>query len=296
MASQIVSVSRRTDVPAFYASWFKNRLVEGYAIYRNPFDASRSFSVSLRPEDVSAFVFWSKNFAPFVPVLRELRVSYGALFQYTITGYGRDLETAVPDLDVRLHALQEMGRIYPTDAVFWRYDTVIITDRYTLDWHRENFRRLCGAVSGQVDRCIISFLQVYGSVGRNLRGVSYVRLEAAAESDFADELAAIAADHGLSVFCCCQDHLRGPRVGASSCIDSQALLRLYPERFPRPVASRGTRRMCRCAASRDIGAYNTCGHGCRYCYAVRDHGRALAATRLEHGSELGERRRSEAGV
>ena len=287
MAARIVSVSRRTDIPAFYGSWFEARLAEGFAVYRNPFDHRRSFSVSLRPEDVSAFVFWSKNFAPFLDVLGRLNESYAALFQCTVTGYGQDLEPAVPDLASRLGAVRELGRIYQPGAVFWRYDTVVISDRYTPAWHTENFRRLCGSLCGHVDRCIISFLQVYGSVGRNMSGLSRAKLAPESETDLAQQLGEIASEHGLATFCCCQDHLAGPSVRPSHCIDGWALRELYPERFPSIVATRGTRRMCRCAESRDIGAYNTCGHGCRYCYAVRDHTRAVAATRRSHGAELG---------
>jgi hypothetical protein len=286
VASGIVSVSRRTDIPAFYTSWFEARLAEGFAVYRNPFDHRRTFSVSLRPEDVLAFVFWSKNFVPFLGVVERLRASYAALFQCTVTGYGKDLEPAVPDLARRLGAIRELGRIYQTGAVFWRYDTVVISERYSPAWHRENFRRLCGLLHGLADRCIISFLQVYGSVGRNMRGFPYAPQEAESERDLAQQLGEIAAEHGLATFCCCQDHLAGPFVRPSSCIDGRTLCELYPERWPRAVATRGTRRMCRCAESRDIGAYNTCGHGCLYCYAVRDHASARAATRRFHGAEL----------
>ena len=287
MAS-IISASRRTDIPSFYGRWFEERLAAGHVSYRNPFDARKVYRVSLAADDVLAFVFWSKDFGPFLPVLRRMTQSHSppVLFNYTITGYGTDLESHLPDLAGRMEAVGALGLLYSPQNIFWRYDTIVITDVYTRHWHKENIRRLCERLAGRVDRCIISFLQVYSKVARNLRGVGWETLEPAEETDLARELAMIVRSFGLPVYSCCQDHLTGEDVLPSACIDGEHLRRLHPERFPDPLPTRGTRRGCRCAASRDIGAYNTCGHGCRYCYAVSDHKRARRATEETHGETL----------
>ena len=267
----IVSVSRRTDVPSFYGRWFEERLRQGWAEYANPFDPRRRIRVSLVPQDVSAFVFWSKDFSPFLEVLHRIHGRYAALFNCTVTGYGPDLEPGLPDAERRIEALEQIGRLYGSRTVFWRYDTVVFTHRYTAAWHRENFRRLAGRLAGKVDRCVISFLQVYAKVARNMTGVPYRRPSPEEETAFAQELAEIASREGLAIRSCCQDHLAAGLIRPGACIDGPHLAALYPERFPRAPKAKGTRNQCLCAQSRDIGAYDTCGHGCRYCYAVGDH-------------------------
>jgi len=100
--------------------------------------------------------------------------------------------------------------------------------------------------------------------------------------DLLDRLAAVALDQGMAPTLCSQPELLGPGLGEARCIDAERLADVAQ----RPIAAResGNRPGCRCALSRDIGAYDTCPHGCVYCYAVADRDRAVANFR-EHDPE-----------
>jgi hypothetical protein len=93
----IISASRRTDVPAFYAEWMVRRLREGYCTVPNPFDRNQAAWISLRPEDVDAIVFWTRNPRPLMPYLDELDSrGYRYYFQFTILGYPREIDPKSP--------------------------------------------------------------------------------------------------------------------------------------------------------------------------------------------------------
>ena len=143
----ILSVSRRTDIPAFYADWFFKRIKEGFVYVRNPMNIHQVSSISLSPEVVDCIVFWTKNPAPMLPRLEELN-GYDYYFQYTINAYDKDAEPCIPPLEERLRTFRTLSERLGKERVIWRYDPIIFTDRYTTSYHLEQFTRIAHELAG----------------------------------------------------------------------------------------------------------------------------------------------------
>jgi hypothetical protein len=279
----IISASRRTDIPKFYTKWFLERVREGKVAYRNPF-SGHLYEISLHPEDVRAIVFWSKDFRPLERYLEELdRRGLRYYFQFTITGLPRIFEERVPDPEIAVATAKRLAARTSPGQVQWRFDPIVLSDRTQAEATVARFARLAHAMEGVTGRCYISFMARYAKVTRNLASVEGEHRVRFREADLGEKralaarLAAIAARHGIAVVSCCNDALihEGPgfRVGKGRCVDGELIDALFPERAAtsRPGP---TREQCGCVASRDIGAYDTCPHGCFYCYANASKERA----------------------
>lgn len=273
MGPMIVSASYRTDIPAFYGDWFRNRWVAGSCLVANPYGGP-DYDVPLTGPDVDGFVFWTKNVGPFLPVLSEVwDARQPFIVHYTITGYPTALEQAVTDAEWAVAHCRTLSRLYGPRSVVWRYDPILVTDLTPLDWHRDTFSRLADALSGSCDEAVTSFAQIYRKTRRNLelaarrQGFGWRDPDDDEKLALLGDLAAIAAERGMSLTLCTQPALTVEGIAASRCIDAGRL----SDVAGRPIRSRtkGNRPGCLCAGSRDIGAYDTCPHGCVYCYAVR---------------------------
>ena len=279
----IVSASYRTDIPAFYADWFRRRLRAGWCRVANPYGGP-DYRVPLAGPDLDGFVFWTRNVAPFRPVLAEIRRA-GPPFavHYTITGYPTALERAVGDAGRAVGHCRLLSREFGARSVVWRYDPILISDLTPADWHRRMFRDLAARLSGHCDEVVTSFAQIYRKTRRNLdraagrNGFAWRDPEPEDKRRLLADLAEIAAGRGMALTLCSQPELAVDGVAASRCIDAARLSDLAG----RPIRSRtrGNRPGCLCSESRDIGAYDTCPHGCVYCYAVRDRATAVRAVK-----------------
>lgn len=286
----IVSASYRTDIPAFYGDWFRNRLAAGFCRVANPYGGP-AYEVPLRGPAVDGFVFWSRNAGPFLPVLAALRRD-GPPFvlQCTITGYPRALETAVADPERSVGHCRLLAADYGPRAVVWRYDPILITDLTPPDWHRRTFRRLAVALRGATDEVVTSFAQIYRKTARNLdaavrrHGFRWHDPEIGEKHSLLADLAEIAAANGMALTVCSQPDLLVAGTAASRCIDTDRLSELAG----RPIRARtkGNRPGCLCAESRDIGAYDTCPHGCVYCYAVQHRDKARRALKAHNATAV----------
>ncbi|MCB9450992.1 MAG: DUF1848 domain-containing protein [Anaerolineaceae bacterium] len=286
----IISASYRTDIPAFYGAWFMNRLDAGYCRVENPY-GSAPYRVSLHPEDVDGFVFWTKNLTPFMESLKPIRErGFPFLVQYSITGYPRQLEFSVVDSERAVAQVRQVAADYGERVAVWRYDPILFTSLTPPDFHRENFTRLAAALAGAVDEVVISFAQIYRKTRRNLDwaaarfGFTWEDPPDAVKLALAAELAAIAHQHGMQLTVCSQSQYVVPGAAAARCIDAGRLADVIGRPVRAPV--KGNRPDCACHLSRDIGAYDTCPHGCVYCYAVRE--RDLAQTRYRQHDPTGE--------
>lgn len=260
----IVSASFRSDIPAFYGPWFHNRFRAGYCLVANPYGGPPS-RVSLR-QGVDGYVFWTRNIGPFLPMLDEVRqAGLPFIVQYTLTGYPRELERSVIDPEQSLELIRRLAGEFGPRAVVWRYDPVMISGLTPPEDHVKRFAALAHSLEGQVDEVVLSFAQIYRKTARNLAAAGLVWRDPEAEEKqqalarFRD----IAAERGMRLTLCTQPDLPGE---AARCIDAARLSDLAG----RPIAARtkGNRPGCLCAESRDIGAYDSCPHGCVYCYAV----------------------------
>jgi hypothetical protein len=278
----IVSASYRTDIPAFYARWLLERLAAGMAVVANPYGGG-SYRVSLRSEAVDGFVLWTRNLRPLLPELDRVRLVAPFTVQFTITGYPRSLESSVIAAADAVDQLREVGRQFGFRAAVWRYDPIVMTSALDMEAHVRAFAGLAAQLADTVDEVVLSFANPYRKTSRNLdraarlHGFAWHDPPAEEKRALLTRLAAIAADHRITATLCTQPDLLLPGLGEARCIDADRLSDVAGA----PVAAKesGNRPGCRCALSRDIGAYDTCPHGCVYCYAVADRDRAVARYR-----------------
>ncbi len=274
----IISVSRRTDIPAFFSDWLLKRIEEGYAYVRNPMNPHQISRVSLAPEVVDCIVFWSKNPAPMLEKLGRLE-GYAYYFQFTLNAYGRDMEANLPSLEERIETFRRLSQRLGRHRVIWRYDPVIVNGRYPLDWHRERFGYLADELWDYTEKVTISFIDLYPKIAgaareKEIRGLSRDEKETLAES-FAD----IAHAHKLAIDTCAEDiDLEAFGIDHARCIDDRLVSRLLGCALD-IGKDKNQRSACGCAASIDIGLYNTCQNGCAYCYA--NHSQATRCRNLQ---------------
>lgn len=273
----IVSASYKTDIPAFYGAWFERRLAAGFCRMVNPW-GGQVHTVALTPEAVDGFVFWTRNLRPFAPQLAAICAQYPFIVHYTITGYPRAVEASVVPPSRAIEDVHAAAAEFGPRVAVWRYDPILLSTLTTADWHRRNFAALAAGLAGAVDEVVVSFTNFYRKTRRNLAAAAK-RHEFAWHDPTLDEkraligeLAAIAAACGMRLTLCAQPDLEGDGVTAARCIDAGRLSELAGRNLI--VATKGNRPGCACAASRDIGAYDSCPHGCAYCYAVHDRATA----------------------
>lgn len=263
----IISASRRTDIPSFYSEWLFNRIKAGYAYVRNPMNPHSISEVSLSPDLVDGIVFWTKNPSPMLCRLDELR-DYVYYFQFTLTPYGTDIEKNLPSKDdVIIPAFQKLSSLIGKERVIWRYDPILLSDRYTMRYHIEHFRILCGRLAGYTEKCTISFLDLYRTIKRNIDPLGIRPLTSGQAEELTGGFCDIAKEHGIYIDTCAEEIDLGRfGVGHAACIDRERFERIGNYRL-NIERDKNQRTACRCVLSIDLGAYNTCGNGCVYCYA-----------------------------
>lgn len=263
----ILSVSRRTDIPACYWQWFLNRLDAGFLCVRNPFNPRQISRIDLNPRLVDCMVFWTKNPSNMAASASRLQ-DYIWYAQVTITGYGKDLEPGVPDKkQFVIPAFQELADSFGAQRMIWRYDPILISEKYTASYHLHAFRQIARRLNGYTHRVIISFLDLYR---KNKNAVQALGIRPVCR-DEAVELAAglrgIAEDNGMEICSCAEKlDLTPAGISAGACVDK----RLIEELCGCPLEVRkdkNQRPQCGCMESIDAGAYDTCSMGCKYCYA-----------------------------
>ncbi|HBP38033.1 MAG TPA: hypothetical protein DD640_04705 [Clostridiales bacterium] len=281
----IISASRRTDIPAFYGDWFWTRLQAGFVRVANPINPSQIRRIPLDRAAVDAFVFWTKSIAPFFPVLENLdRQGYPYYVQHTLNDYPPALEPYLPPLDGRLAALRQLSRQIGPERLMWRYDPIIITRDIRPQDHVRQFTHLCQILEGYVSECTFKFVDDYRKIRRRMNGLDLGWQIPDREVRFAlaAELAGIARQHGILLQGCCEDDYGSLGLPAAACISRERLERICGYALPLRKDP-GQRPGCNCVRSEDIGAYNTCRHGCAYCYAcgnagtVTDHLRSFSS-------------------
>ncbi len=266
----ILSASRRTDIPAFYADWLLRRFREGWLLVRHPMNPHQLSRVALSPELVDAIVFWTKDPTPMLARLADWEaLGIPFLFQFTLTPYGEALEPGVRDKRAIADTFCRLADKLGPHRVLWRYDPVVLNDSWTVARHEEAFAALCERLKGYTDQCTVSFVDLYAG----LRGAQRAGLLRVVEADEMARLAASFAREGgraaIAVRACCEAmDLRPFGVEPASCIDRKRLEALCGCSLRGGRAS-GQRPGCGCMDSVDVGAYGTCRHGCVYCYAAR---------------------------
>ena len=257
----IISASRRTDIPTYYAEWFFNRLKEEYVLVRNPMNRHQISKINLSPNVIDGIVFWTKNPLPMLERLSELE-KYNYYFQFTLTAYDKDVEPNIPSKNnIIIPAFQQLSKSTGREKVVWRYDPIFFNDRYTMEYHCKYFRALATRLGEYTEKCTVSFLDHYRNTVRNTRPLNVHPDSKRQQIELMQRFSEIAKEaieldkYGIAHACCIEKE-RFERIGK---------YRLTAGKDP------NQRSECGCIASIDIGTYNTCKNGCLYCYANYSH-------------------------
>ncbi len=265
----IVSASRRTDIPAFFGDWLFRRLGDGYCLVRHPRNPQLVRKVTLTPEAVDCLVFWTKNPQPLLERLPELdRWGRPYYFLFTLTPYDRHIEPHLPAKRELLRCFAALADRIGPDRVVWRYDPILFAGPIDSAWHIGQFSRLARQLAPHTRKCIISFLDLVPKCRSRIAGIGGYDPADSVKIELAGHLASIAGAYGLPVESCAEPlPLAAGGVQPCSCIDRRLIARLCGAEVAADK-DKNQRRECGCLESLDIGAYDTCRHGCLYCYAA----------------------------
>ena len=260
----IINTGMRTDIPAFYAEWFINRIKAGFVLVRNPYRPEYITRYELDPEVVDCIAFCTKNPAPMLPFMSYLKPFHQYWF-VTITPYGKEIEPNVPPKETVMENFKRLSEAVVISCVGWRYDQIFIDGTYTLERHISDFEKMCKTLSGYTKTCVISFIDLYEKVKRNFPEVREVTPDERVEIGKA--FAEIGKRYGITITACAEGRdLERFGIDCDGCMTKAVFENAlgYALNIPKRKSPRVE---CDCLLGTDIGAYDTCGHLCRYCYA-----------------------------
>lgn len=274
----ILSVSRRTDIPAFYSEWFMNRINAGYVYVRNPFNYNQISNIDINPDKVDCIVFWTKNPKPLLPRLKELDDrGYKYYFQYTITSYDKEVETDVIDKRSIINTFIELSEKIGKDKVILRYDPIIVTDKYSVDFHLKAFEKMCLIIHEYTNKIIFSFLDDYRKVSMNMKNIGVKELTEKEMKNLSLKLVEITNQYGIALETCAEKiDLQDIGISHTKCIDGDLIEKIIGYEIKNKDHLDGNRKDCGCMKCIDIGGYNTCIHNCIYCYANTNKNKAAS--------------------
>ena len=278
----IINTGGRTDIVQYYSEWLLRRFSEGFVLSRNPLFPNKVTRYELTPDKVDCVVFCSKNYKPILGRLHEITDRFNTYFYYTITAYDRDIEPGVPSIEEGIRTLVELSKQVGKQRIAWRYDPVLLTEKYTISRHMETFERMARILSPHIDRCIFSFVEMYKKLETNMPEL--IPLTEQDMDNLAQGLGAIAGKYGIPIQTCGTngDYTRYG-IQASGCMTLDILGRANGIKF-KSLKHKGMRQGCHCIESRDIGAYDTCMNGCKYCYANKNPRQAFDNYRYHNPS------------
>ena len=260
----IINTGQRTDIPGFYAEWFCNRLREGFVLVRNPYNPQSVTRYRLTPDVVDVIGFCTKNPAPMLPHM-DLLKPFGQFWYVTVTPYGREIEPNVPGKPEVLESFRRLADAVGPDAMGWRYDPIFISEVYPVERHIRAFEAMAKALAGCTHTAVISFIDLYEKTRRNFPGVRQV--SAGDRLTLGKAMTEIAGAYGMTLRPCAEgSDLAQFGADCSGCMTVAMYEKAIGRRLKAP-AHQPARKACACWLSGDIGAYHTCGHLCRYCYA-----------------------------
>ncbi len=302
----IISASRRTDLPAFYARWFIQRVRAGFCEVPNPFNPEQVTRVSLAAEDVDVIVFWTRNPRPLFPYLDELdQRGYRYYFQYTLMNNPRLIDPASPALPAARDTFRRLADHVGPQRVIWRYDPIVLSEKTPPDFHRQVYRQIAGDLRGYTRRSVISLMDVYARTRKRLEamaaegasllpGASHSMVTGAWRQppaasvpqdgspmqgwvgDLMSDLAVVAGENAMEIVRCAEEmDLRDYGIRPGKCVDDEYIY----QTFGLAVSSAkdpNQRKACGCVVSKDIGMYDSCLFGCQYCYATSSFARSRA--------------------
>ena len=266
----ILNVSGRTDIVAFYSNWFMNRYNEGYVDVRNPFNQNLVSRIYF--SDVDLILFCTKN--P-IPILDKIKlIKKPILFHVTITPYNKDIEPNVPNKTEIINAVKKLSDIIGKDNLSIRYDPIFLSDKYNIDYHIKAFERLCSLLNGYVNKIIVSFIDNYKNVRKNEKTLNFKEFTVEDYKLIGENFSLIASKYNMTVQTCFEDNnLCEYGFIKGECLSHELAYILTGKKYKNWKARKEQK--CNCVEMVDIGAYNSCKHFCKYCYANYDEKQVL---------------------
>ena len=265
----IINTGMRTDIPAFYSKWLLNRVAEGFVMVRNPYYRHQVTKYNLSPEVVDCLAFCTKNPHPLIPHLEKLD-KYKQFWFVTITPYGKDIEPNVPDKKQVISDFKELSNHIGKNAIALRYDPILINEKFNVDMHIRCFKKLLSELRGYTEDCTISFLDMYEKVKRNAPDLRPPTEEE--QIEIAKTFSRIGEENNITIHACCEkSYLKDYGLDITGCMSQKIVEKAIGNKLNAPK-NNSKRMECDCLMGNDVGAYNTCMHLCKYCYANANHG------------------------
>ncbi len=287
----IISVSRRTDIPAFYAEWFINRIRAGYCTVPNPFNSNQISYIPLKPEDVDVIVFWTRHPRPLMPYLAELDGrGYRYYFQYTLINNPRLIDPKSPALDIALKTFCELADYVGPERVVWRYDPIVFSQITGAQFHQRTYAYIARQLRGHTRRSTISIVDIYPKIKKRLhkladQGIELTTYDGKPDEAFDELMRALvraADENGMEIVSCAEElALQSYGIRPGKCVDDEYIERIFGLKVT-DKKDPAQREKCGCVVSKDIGMYESCLFGCQYCYASSRFERAQHNHDVEH--------------
>ena len=260
----IINTGCRTDIPAFYSKWLINRIREGYVLVRNPYYPSQVTRYSLSPDVVDCLAFCTKNPEPMLKYLNELD-KYKQYWFVTITPYGKDIEPNVPNIKEVIESFKKLSKHIGVNSIGWRYDPIFIGNEFNVEKHIECFEKMAKELKNYTYNCTISFLDLYEKVKKNAADIKPPSKEE--QIEIAKAFYEIGKSNNMTIHSCCENtFLSEYGLKCNGCM-SQEIIEKSINSTLNPRKMKNLRQVFNCLMGNDIGAYNSCGHLCKYCYA-----------------------------
>ena len=230
-APLIVSASRSTDIPAFYADWFFDRLQKGYSAWINPFNGVKHY---VSYSNTKFIVFWSKNPQPLLPYLHILKErNIKCYIQYTLNDYEEEGLEKVPSLASRIETFKLLVERLGRGSVIWRFDPMILTDEITIEGLLRKVKNIGDQLKDFTEKLVFSYADIgmYKKVKRNLEanGIHYREWEAEQMDEFASKLSAMNRERDRHYqLATCGEKIDIAKYGIlhNRCIDGDLIARL----------------------------------------------------------------------
>lgn len=261
----ILNVSGRTDIVAFYTEWFMNRYKEGYIDIRNPYYPKQVSRIQFK--DVDAIMFCTKNPIPMINNISKINIPI--IFHITLTPYNKDIEPNVPNKKEIIKSIKKISRIIGINNIFIRYDPIFLSEKYNIDYHKKAFNKICSLLDGYINKIIISFIDEYKNVKRNKNIIKYKKFTQEDYKEIGISFSKIASNHNITVQTCFEEeNLIKYGFIKGDCLSHEYAYKLTGKSYKNWTARK--EKKCNCVQMVDIGAYNSCMHLCKYCYANFD--------------------------
>ncbi len=264
----ILNTGSRTDTVQYYTQWLINRFNEGFVYSRNPLFPNKVTRYELNPKIVDCIIFCSKNYEPILPYIKLITDKFNTYFHYTITAYENDIEPNVPSIDKSIETLIKLSAIVGKKRIAWRYDPILLTKKYTDIMHFQMFDYIAENIYPYIDRCIFSFVEMYKKLQVNMPEI--ILLNDLKKYEIAKNIAIIAKKYNITIQTCATN-IDYSNIGIlnSGCITSDILSKANDIKY-KNIKHYGNRPGCNCMETRNIGDYDTCPNGCKYCYANKN--------------------------